>query len=55
MNQYGLCRCASSVKTEFWGVFGVLGGPRSDASPPLFFFLWFCVAVMYSCFRYAVF
>jgi hypothetical protein len=20
MNQYGLCRCASSVKTEYWGV-----------------------------------
>jgi hypothetical protein len=30
------CRCASSTKTEYWGVFGVLRGPRSDA--PLFWF-----------------
>jgi hypothetical protein len=30
-NQYGLCRCASSVKTKYWNVFGDLRGPCSDA------------------------
>jgi hypothetical protein len=38
LNQSGLYRCASSFKTEFWGVFGALGGPRSDA-PFLFAYL----------------
>jgi hypothetical protein len=54
LNQFGLYRYASSVKTEFWAVFGVLGCPRSDA--PLFFscLLWLCTVVMSSCFRYAV-
>jgi hypothetical protein len=53
LNRYDLCPCAPSVKTEYWGFFGVLIGPRSDA--PLFSLLWFCIVVMPGCFLVAVF
>jgi hypothetical protein len=30
LNRYRFCPCASSVKTEYWVLFGVLKIPRSD-------------------------
>jgi hypothetical protein len=60
LNRYGLCLCASSVKTECWGIlllkqnvgvlYGALRGPRSDAHPFLACYgyaiiLWVCVYV----------
>jgi hypothetical protein len=37
-------------------LFGVLRSSRSNAFPPPFFWvLCFCIAVMFSCFHYAVF
>jgi hypothetical protein len=51
-NQYGLCLCSSSVKTECLGVFEVLGGRRSDAP---FFACYGSVSRDVHYFRYAVF